>query len=145
MSKERSDKCRHLSKYGGGYINDAQALAEIMMERIAAKEKVALRDRFWEDKQWLNKYKLQIKHVSALLKEFGYDIVRESLNEFDMRNIYSFGLKSKFEPVCQRLKDRKEKMTRLAESNDELVGRVGGEYKPRPTFKGNGLRGKLDG
>ena len=46
MAKNKSEKCPHLSDYGGGYIRHDQWITEKLCANIAKTENIELPDKF---------------------------------------------------------------------------------------------------
>jgi hypothetical protein len=116
MAKERSDKCPYESKFGGGWLNSVQFLAESMCARAARAQKTELPHKFWNDTYWLKKYKLQLKHAANLLKDFTVGEIIKGLKHQDARRIYSLGLTSVLVPLIEREK----KLARIREENNQV-------------------------
>lgn len=118
MASQKTDKCCYESRFGGNWITREQFLAENMVARAARAQKTELPNKFWNDPYWLKKYKLQIKHVSELLKDFTVAEIIKGLKHPDARQVYSFGLKSVLVPLIRR--EQKLHTLRVANQNQEL-------------------------
>ena len=59
MARNYSEDSRYESRYGGGWVAPHQILAEVMCERIAAKEKTSLPAKFWDLPRWKKHFLMQ--------------------------------------------------------------------------------------
>ena len=141
MAKNRSEKACFQSKFGGGWITAPQFLAEIMCERFAQSQGDHLSERFWDDSYWLKKFTQQATQASVFLKEYDIDVILKALAHPDLKRVYSFGLKSAFEPILKRTKWKMEQAKPVVKQDTEIPEPVNTNEKPRQPFsrKGNML------
>lgn len=69
------EKTRWQSAYGGGWIGDAQYLAEEMCRRKARKDGVELPLRFWDGPPWKQFFLMQLRFANELLKRHSVDAI----------------------------------------------------------------------
>lgn len=67
----------------------AQKLAELMIQRQAAKDGVKLSEKFWNERDWKPKYRYQIIMAQSLLKNYSYEAIMKALNTFSGKKILS--------------------------------------------------------
>ena len=138
---ERSRKTPYPSRYGGGWISPVRFIAETMCARLAQRDRVELRERFWLSERWGREYRLQTVHASRLLKEFSTEALMAALRTTRGRQVYSLGLKAILVPLIrdeQKRLDIKAKAAEVmaqatpktppTESDDKLPTVIG----PRP-------------
>ncbi len=77
----RSDDTRYESRFGGGWLNANQYLAEGMCDRIARKDGRSLPLRFWETKEWKEVFGYQLLLSSRLLKRFSAQVIIRALRK----------------------------------------------------------------
>ena len=75
MAAKRSEKSPFRSAYGGGWIAAGQALAELMCERVAQKNGVVLKEKFWTEPAWAKAFKVQLTFANALLKKYSAEAI----------------------------------------------------------------------
>jgi len=145
MASQRTEKSKYLSKYGEPgeelYVGAAQYLAERIMEKQAAKDNKHLPIRFWNDPAWKKHFLAQLKHANKLLKEFESTTVLKALNHFRMKNIYSLGLRSVIDPICEEI----QRANTLSNNSAVIIDEIDTTQKPRPSFGKQTLRNKLKG
>jgi hypothetical protein len=132
------EKSRRLSRYGGGWIADAQYLAEVCCERKARQESRELPLRFWDESYWARFFHLQRTFASRLLKEFPVEAVLAALHSNEGRNAYSLNakwLRPAIEKAAKGLPD--------AAVAVESAGVNQGPYQPPPCIRPPGLLSRL--
>ena len=67
MAKNKSEKCPHLSEYGGGYIRRDQWITEKLCANIAKTENIELPDKFWSLPKWSKIFRRQVALAAGLL------------------------------------------------------------------------------
>jgi len=93
---------KYKSKYGAdGDITDAQYLTEIIIERIAKKDKKSLGWKFWNDPVWAKVFRLQITHANKLLKEFTCLEIANALRHKKGLWITSLGAKKQIAQIIE--------------------------------------------
>lgn len=82
-------------------ITAAQYLAEFICERIAEKEGKRLALKFWNNKEWNKKFRLQITHANKLLKDYDNNVrcIIRALNTFQGKKVYSLGARYILDPL----------------------------------------------
>jgi hypothetical protein len=147
MSKERTENSKYTSSFAPPgetiFIRGDQLLAEKMCARQAKKDGKALGIKFWNDKEWLKEFRLQLKHAKTLLTEHGFtvSVILKALEHRRCKNVYSLGLKSVLVPICKEL-------MRLENSPKDniIIEQVDINQEPRKPFVDKGsLRNKLRG
>ncbi|SVA88171.1 uncharacterized protein METZ01_LOCUS141025 [marine metagenome] len=90
MAKNKSEKCPHLSEYGGGYIRHDQWITEKLCANIAKSENTELPDRFWNLPKWSNIFRRQVALAAGLLLSFRAEAVFATLRDKRLYKMYSF-------------------------------------------------------
>ena len=92
---ERSDKCRWPSRFGGGFLADAQYLAENMCDRKARKQGTTLGFKFWDKSNpvWQREFLLQARHATSLLKLYSVEAIVRALRAPKGKTVYSLAAK----------------------------------------------------
>lgn len=111
MAKEKTQKSKYTSRYGGGHVSAAQYLVEVICEKIAAKKKLHLPHRFWETKEWKNIFILQITHANKLLKRYPLPIILAALKDKDAWNVTSLGALYILNKLLEKHKKLEERNT----------------------------------
>lgn len=109
MGKEYTEKSRFKSNYTDKYIPDAQYLAEMICERLAAKEKTTLPQQFWNIDKWKKVFLAQLSHANKLLKEYDVFSISAALKDYRCKWLHSLGLKSVLVPVVKEYAARQTK------------------------------------
>lgn len=152
MAKERTESSKYLSKYGEPgeslWVSANQLLAERILERQALKDKITLPPRFWQNKIWQKRFVLQSTHASKLLKDFPCEVILEAIAHWRLKNVYSLGLRSAIDPICQEIMERKVKLNTLQEQHYEKqqpLEDTNRENVPlfKPVKRNGGIRNKL--
>jgi hypothetical protein len=87
MAEKRSDKNCYSSRYGGGFINAAQFLAEFICERQAQKAKTDLSYKFWNGPRWKKQFLYQVQLGHRLLKLYRVEAILAALRK--RKDVYS--------------------------------------------------------
>ena len=90
MAKNKSEKCPHLSEYGGGYIRHDQWITEKLCANIAKTENIELPDKFWNLPKWSKIFRRQVALAAGLLLSFRAEAVFDSLRNKRLYRVYSF-------------------------------------------------------
>ena len=90
MAKNKSEKCPHLSEYGGGYIRRDQWITEKLCANIARSENIELPDKFWNLSKWSKIFRRQVALAAGLLLSFRAEAVFASLQDKRLYKMYSF-------------------------------------------------------
>lgn len=146
MSQEQTQKSRYESKYGGGHISLTQYLAELMCERLAAKDNKALVFKFWDSPEWKKHFQFQIVMAGRLLKKYHAEAILEVLKN----NKYAYSINAKWLIAKYKEADKKYEGKPLAFEYQPLKEFVQQEEviieKPREVFtKNKSILGALDG
>lgn len=138
MAKQQSSKCRFESKYGAGFVTDAQYLAEFMCVRMGKKDKKDLPMKFWNTSQWKRPFLLQLQHANALLKVYAVEAVLRALRSRKGSRLYSLGAKQMLLPLVQAEQEAyaKELEALNAATDSSDPGIIVGDKSPRPSRQG---------
>lgn len=139
MAKERTEKSKYLSGYGGGYISAHQLLAEQMCEKQAKKDGYKLQDKFWEEQEWVKRFRLQAKHASKLLEDYSIEVILEAFKHWRLKNIYSLGARYAIDPICSEISKRISNASLLSSELPKKVSDAPIIQRP----KSNGLLNKM--
>ena len=90
MAKNKSEKCPHLSEYGGGYIRRDQWITEKLCANIAKTENIELPDKFWNLPKWSKIFRRQVALAAGLLLSFRAEAVFATLQDKRLYKMYSF-------------------------------------------------------
>ncbi len=120
MADTQSDKCPWESRFGGGFISNAQYLAETMCDRMARKEGRELQFHFWNLDLWKRKFLLQVRAANSLLKVYDCFAIIRALKTTEGKRIYSLGAKW-LVPIV-KLKQEEIRLQKIAQE----------EFKPEP-------------
>src|SRR5688572_22380094 len=89
MPANKTESSKYQSRYGGGFVGEAQFIAEIMCERLGQKNKQDLPLQFWQQPAWKKTFISQILAANSLLKLYkGRAIIsalRKSPKVFSLR------------------------------------------------------------
>jgi hypothetical protein len=113
MAKEQTDKSRYPSRFGGGYITEAQYLAETFCAHVSRQK---LPHKFWELKEWQQKFRRHIKDANELLKKYKLSLILSVLQE--RKNSYLKWLK--YPPFLKQLDIMVKKIEKNAQSFQKL-------------------------
>ncbi len=147
MAKQYTQKSRFQSKYTiePTFVADHQYLAELICERIAAKEGVKLSYNFWNTDRWRMVFVKQCKHASDLLKEYDVFLIIAALKDFRCRKVYSLGARYILDPILKDLV--KLQMFNLAKeyinNKKDTVNEEGENETMRPIFVRKNPLGEL--
>lgn len=107
MPSEQTQRSRYTSKYGGEHISLPQYLAELMCERLAAKNNKTLTFKFWELPEWKKHFQFQVVMAGRLLKKFHAETILEVIR----LNKYAYSLNAKW--LVDKYKVTEEKYKHL--------------------------------
>ena len=138
MAKDKTQKSKFLSKYGGDYIAAGQYLAEKMCEKMAALDKKTLPYRFWELADWKKTYILQVTHANKLLKKYSVSVIIAALNDKDAYRVRSLGALYILEKILEKYKREesfieKQAARQQAATPDDSPTNIDND-KPRESF-----------
>lgn len=111
MSKNRTEKSRYPSRYGGGWISPAQYIVECLCFLIARQEKKELRDKFWNDKSWNVLFRNQISAANKLLEKYPAEVILDTLRDRRCWKLRSLRANFLLGPILEEKKkiyDRKQ-------------------------------------
>jgi len=91
MARNPSQNSRYESRYGGGWVAPQQILAEVMCERIAAKEKTSLPAKFWDLPRWKKHFLMQLRLALKLLENYHPSVISRGIRSNEGRKAFSFG------------------------------------------------------
>src|ERR1700722_6568094 len=96
---------KYQSKYTEKLVSEAQYLVDLMMERIAIKEKTTLPHRYWKSDIWSKIFKHQIVKATRLLGRHSLKDIVAALNTFRGKKLYSLGLEKPIDEIIARQKE----------------------------------------
>lgn len=141
MSKNRTEKSRYQSQYGGGWITAPQRLGEMACERIA--EGSPLGPNFWRRKQWSGVFRREVTHANKLLASFAIEAIMRAWNSPRGRIIRSLGA-----PFLRPLIEEEQRKFAAEEKRIDrapLPETINTLEKPRPSRRhGKSIREKLN-
>lgn len=80
--KEQAENFEYKSKSTGEFVQAHQYIAELVVERNAAKNKTQLPYKYWTlNDEWTKEYKKQVQHAAKLLKKYSPKAIINALNE----------------------------------------------------------------
>ena len=126
MAKNKSEKCPHLSEYGGGYIRRDQWITEKLCANIAKSENIELPDKFWNLPKWSKIFRRQVALAAGLLLSFRAEAIFATLQDKRLYKMYSFLAFGKVSRFYKILEDNQNRIL----ANEMLPGI---ELKARPT------------
>ena len=126
MAKNQSEKCPHLSEYGGGFIRHDQWITEKLCGNIAKSKNIELPDKFWNLPEWSKIFRRQIALAAGLLLTFKAEAIFASLQDKRLYKVYSFLAFGKLPYFYKVLADNQNRL--LA---NEILPEI--ELKVRPT------------
>lgn len=134
MAKSKSETCRFESRFGGGFVTNAQFLAEGMIARQARKDNVELPMKFWKNEKYERSFLLQLRFANSLLKLYSVDTILFVLRN-SAKNAYSLGARwlDPLLSVEQKKRDMQESL-RAQEATKIPESQVIIEEKERPVF-----------
>lgn len=118
MAKERTEKSKYPSRYGGGWVSQAQYITECLCYLIAKNEKKELKDNFWKNDYWNRIFKTQIPAANQLLKTYPIEVILAALRDKRCWKLKSLRAAWCLEPILKEKKieyDRKEKNIKTME------------------------------
>lgn len=136
--KSPNGKFSYQSILTGEYVMAHQWIAEVLVQRKAKRDKVALPDKFWKDKDsiWSKELKKQVQQAAKLIKKYS----EEAVLNFLKNNQYKFSLFPK--DNVEKIKDEQNIIDSRVQSTVETHSAF--EYiQPRKHKKS--LLGKLNG
>ncbi len=99
-----------------------------MCDRIARKDGVTLKHRFWDEKKWRQVFLGQLDLANRLLKQYSAEAIIRALRTPQGKKIYSFGA-----PFLPRLAEtEQERLDKRSQEVPEAVKPA--QEKPRPNF-----------
>ena len=137
--KQFSETYNYKSIFTGEYVMAHQWIGEVLVDRKAQKEKVALPHKYWVDnEEWAKVLKLQIQQAAKLIRKYSEEAVTKVVRQKHW--IYSLMPKFVIEDIEkeQKLIDLRQNTAIAVEvSNPEV-------FEQRKTVK-KSLMGKLNG
>lgn len=109
------------SNYTDGKIRQDQKLAEIMLEKQAARNNKKLPWKFWNLREYRPYFMNQQRFASALLKRYSFEAILEAIKDNRCKYILSLSNKT-IDPVLeekQRIIDEKNKILELEKKDKE--------------------------
>ena len=114
-------KAVYPSKYTERKVGPSQYLADVVMERIASKEKKSLPYKYWNNSEWKKQYLHQVTAAGKLLREHDCLSIMEFLRSPKGRNILSLGLRKQILDGVRALQKQKNISQALYEIEDGLI------------------------
>ncbi len=110
------------SKYGNHSATPHQYLAELMCEKIAAKQKKALPWRFWQDDAWKTTFAFQAVAAAKLLKQYDLETISRAVSHPRAYWLYSFGATKAWKPILDEVKAQINRDTsNVIEVNEDSI------------------------
>jgi len=75
MAKEKTESSRFESRFGGGFITNAQFLAENMVAKGARRRGIELPAKFWNLDRYKREFLMQLRFANSLLKLYSIDTI----------------------------------------------------------------------
>lgn len=143
MSKNKTEKSKWESRYGGGFVTPAQYIAEVICERLAKKDRLVLSEKFWNKEPWKTRFLLQIRTIHSLLNVYDASAIIAVLSKDKFKHVYSLRYKPLQEAFDLEIQQRKIKEQALKEQLSKI------ETKPpeifnREVMKNKSLKNRLD-
>ena len=135
MAKQRSEKSRYPSQYGGGWVSAAQYLTECLCVLIAKQGKKELLDNFWNEKQWTAIFRRQAGLAAKLLKIHPPEVILNALRDRRCWKIRSFGANWLIGPLLAE-KQRAYDAT-VAQQSDTVMTKTSTVQKPQRIPRGS--------
>lgn len=101
MPENRTEKSRFTSRYGGGFISEAQYITECLCFLIARQEKKQLCERFWQYAPWDHIFRNQIPAANALLAEYPASVIIAMLRDKRCWKLKSLRARSLFNHILR--------------------------------------------
>ena len=114
MAEQQSEKNCYRSRYGGGWVDSVQILAEIMVARKARYQGKELPPRFWTNPVWNREFKLQARMAKALLDLYSVRTIFNAIRRAP--KIYSFHCKMVLDPILQEEQEKLERQQTTIEA-----------------------------
>lgn len=133
MAKERTEDSRYKSRYGGGFITDAQYLTECLCFLIARQQREDLCDNFWKNEPWKTVFRKQIPGAEKLLKEYPAEVILMMMRDSRCHKIKSFHARSLFNHILvQKMREYE-----LKNKQEEHVVQEKPDVMQKPPKRGN--------
>jgi hypothetical protein len=153
MSSQRTESSKYTSGYAPAgeviYVRGDQLLAERCCARQAARDKIHLGPKFWNEDYWLKEFRKQLRQAKILIDELSskgvenpVEIIIRSMNHWKLKSVFSLGLKSQILPVCMEI-FRQEGLRSPSESVNIQADAVDVNQAPRPPVGNKTLFSKL--
>lgn len=135
--KEQTENFEYKSKSTGEFVQAHQYIAELVVDRKAAKDKVQLPYKYWTlDNEWTKEYKKQVQHAAKLLKKYSPRAIISALNQLTW--CYSLFTKKLIEIIQEeqaKIDLQTQKVTEFETNVEEF----------RQVKQRTGLLGKING
>lgn len=133
MSKKYTDNSRYKSQYGGGWITDAQYLAEIMCERQANRRDEGLCIKFWNTNSWKKQFQLQVLTAHIWLKKYSGRAVVSAVKSKSGSRVFSLTARNLLKPLIEKEQNLLDKLAdAIPDSTNIPVADI--SQKPRKPF-----------
>lgn len=123
MSTEYTEVyCRKSPSTDGVFCTNAQFLAEFACIRQAAKNKLKIVPRFWQQDCWKPTFVKEIRAANNLLKVYSFDAILSALNHYKCKWINTLFCKQLVPQILleeERLKQKQEKIDSLVKLEQE--------------------------
>ncbi len=134
MATNRTEPSRFPSRYGGGWVTDAQYITECLCVLIAKKDRKELFDQFWNKEPWKAVFRRQVPLAVKLLKKHPPEVVLATLCDRRCWKIHSFGANWLLKPLLTE-KQCEYDAQQVQQSTSELVN-TSTVQKPRRILTG---------
>jgi hypothetical protein len=130
MAKKRTEKSRFQSRYGGGWVSNAQYMTECLCVLIAKSEKRELFEQFWNEEPWTSIFRRQVPIAIKLLEKHPPEVVLAALRDRRCWKIHSFGANWLLKPLL--VQKQREYDAQIAQQSDTpITTKVSTVQKPR--------------
>lgn len=134
MAKDRTEKSRFPSNYGGGWVSKSQYLTECLCVLIAKRERTELFDQFWNREPWKAIFRRQVPLAIKLLKKHPPEVVLAALRDRRCWKITSFGANWLLKPLLTQ--KQREYDVRLTKQPTTELTETSTVQKPRRNTSG---------
>jgi hypothetical protein len=130
MAKTQSKSSRYQSNYGGGFLQEAQYIAEKMCELEAFRNKTELPFKFWETDRWK---KIFLNHLQAARSRLHLFSANAIISAIKQHKPFSLRVSWFEDKINLAEKQEREKMKNLLSQTKE-VEETSGEIEKREVF-----------
>jgi len=129
------------SNYTDRAIRADQKIAELIIERQAAKSSTKLNQHFWDERQWKPKFLFQMRLAASLLKRYNYKAILAALNSKGGKNILSLKA-SWLDPLLEQEQIKYDRDLEIQQKTQ--AEKPAENVKPAETFRQNDTSDRLN-